>query len=66
MFYDVIVKYSDETKEKISKSKFKPCVIMGIKFNSQMEAKEYLRENNIKASMYRRLNNPKYTDWYRL
>lgn len=57
---------SDQTKQKISESNSKSCVVMGIKFDSQVDAKEYLRKNNIKASIYRRFKDPRYPDWYRL
>jgi group I intron endonuclease len=51
---------------KISKALKNPCVCEGIKFDSIGEAEIYFKQKSIPVSVRKRLDNPLYTNWYRL
>ena len=58
----------DRTKQirAMNESIKKRVIFQGMEFPSITAAKQYCKDNNIKASVFRRLNDPRYVDCYYL
>jgi group I intron endonuclease len=52
--------------KKTSDIKKNPCICDGMKFDSIGTAELYFKEKNIPVSVRKRLDSPRYTNWYRL
>lgn len=59
-------KQTQEAKDKLSKAKMKRCVVEGIGFPSRTAAKKWVKEQGIRASVDRRIKDPRYPNYYML
>jgi len=59
-------KFSEEGKKKIGKANSYPVVCEGKEFPSIKVAEEYYKSLGTPKSVRKRIDNPKYTDWYRI
>ena len=57
---------SEEAKKKVSKSNSYPVVCEGKEFSSIKAAEEYYKNLGTPKSVRKRIDSPKYTDWYRI
>lgn len=54
------------TNNRKSDKKKNPCVCEGKQFSSIGDAEAFFKENGIRVSVRKRIDNPKYESWYRL
>jgi len=59
-------KHSEKAKEKVAKSNSYPVVCEGKEFPSIKSAEEYYKNLGTPKSVRKRIDSPKYKDWYRI